>query len=103
MMMYRVFTVSDLEEYYSVPKFALAFARTKNEAIELGRSLFDGNVNAVKLSKAEWLQEENLSDMPHIVRHPKTCSVCERWGYSPIGKDGMCDDCRRELQAGNIG
>lgn len=103
MNMFRVYQISDLEEYYSLAKFALAFARTKAEAIEIATDKLGGSVGATKLNKSPWLMEESRGNYPHVVMNPKSCKVCERWGYSPIGNDGMCDDCRNDLRAGNIG
>jgi hypothetical protein len=56
---------------------------------------------ATRLRGVEWLREEAdglkyANDQAHEIDNPHSCSVCEKWGHSPIGIDGLCEDCRHE-------
>jgi hypothetical protein len=53
---------------------------------------------ATRLRNVSWLyaegnQSKHAADIAHEVE-PKSCSHCEKWGHSPIGEDGLCQECR---------
>lgn len=89
----------------------LVFARTSTEARELSYPIIFKHVHCsseaisiVHLKHSEWLRNEAVYDIPHVIEHPKkTCKCCGSWWKSEIGADNMCDECRREFQYGYIG
>lgn len=49
-----------------------------------------------------WLYDEALPDKlangeAHVIDAPVSCGVCEFWGHSPIGDDGLCEGCRERI------
>jgi hypothetical protein len=85
---------------------ALIFANTEKEAkkvfwrenpLEI-ESFLDVRVELLKYGHG-FLEKEKQSAYPHVVM-PKSCSACNMWGISEIGDDGLCDDCRKEKEAG---
>ena len=81
--------------------FAYSFEQMRNIAyhainsIELDE-IEREDIKGQLIKDSSWLMEEKVKDEPHWI-HPKSCYLCGMWGQSPIGKDGLCDDCRKEL------
>lgn len=85
----------------------LCFAHTAQEARSVGfqnggTDITDDYLDfgACLLRGCDWLyteadQEKLKNDEAHLIWNMKSCSECEQWGHSPIGKDGLCDDCRQ--------
>lgn len=85
----------------------LVFAHTSREARKIGWQTFYGmffdefiDLGCRWLKDCSWLMAEKKSDLPHAVDNPKSCKVCECWGQSVIGEDGMCEECREEVDDG---
>jgi len=91
----------------------LAFANTVQQARVVAWKSFDArdltddylDLTAKLLRGRDWLYEEGDSELlanntPHIVIFVKSCNQCDYWGHSPIGEDGLCNDCRRDNQEG---
>ena len=86
----------------------LVFAHTVQEAQVVGwregaNDLTDRFIDlaASLMGKHPWLfeeanQEKLAADVPHLIWNIKSCSVCECWGQSRIGEDGLCDRCKEE-------
>ncbi len=86
----------------------LAFAHSCKEARKVGwqqggNDLTDQYIDlgANRLRDAEWLRDEAnpqklADDQAHVIWNPRSCSRCERWGQSPIGSDGLCEECRTD-------
>jgi hypothetical protein len=91
---------------------ALVFANSVQQARAIGwrhvgNDFTDSYLDfaAYRLRKEAWLFDEANSEklannVPHVIDNPKTCEHCECWGQSPIGADGLCDDCREENKHG---
>jgi hypothetical protein len=85
----------------------LIFAHSVREAKKIGCR--DGNITdeyvdfAVNLIRySPWLfkdanQEKLQSDTAHVIDSPTGCKRCELWG-NEIGEDGLCEDCREEVE-----
>ena len=86
---------------------ALVFAHNRQEARVMGwwhtgsgdftDELLD--FESRRLKDRPWLyaeadQEKFRQGLPHIILVPKSCKRCRRWGQSPIGEDGLCEECR---------
>ncbi|PKN92998.1 MAG: hypothetical protein CVU44_11240 [Chloroflexi bacterium HGW-Chloroflexi-6] len=78
-------------------------ARTVGWRATSGADLTDDYLDfaASLLKGCDWLfaetsQEKLDQDFPHLVWDIKSCDECEKWGHSPIGDDGLCDECREE-------
>ena len=77
----------------------LVFAHTAREAkIIVAQVIKDWGSEYVdiavkRIRKATWLQEEQVSDSPHVVEDPLSCNGCGLWGQSMI-VDGLCKDCK---------
>lgn len=88
----------------------LVFAHTSREAraIGWGEAPFDTefiDFAALRLRNKDWLyeeanQEKLIAGIPHVNDNPETCSACECWGDSPIGDDGLCEECRDGYEDG---
>jgi hypothetical protein len=87
---------------------ALVFADSARQARNIGygpcSDFIDGYIDCASnwLKNVPWLFEEAnkdklAKDEPHVIVSPKCCSSCEHWGQSPIGEDGICEDCREEF------
>lgn len=90
----------------------LVFAHTVREAKKFayqcadvsdicGNEYTDLAVN--KIRNKDWLYEDAdqkklAAGMPHVVWNMKTCKNCETWGGSPIGEDGLCEECHEDAQ-----
>jgi len=64
-----------------------------DEYIDLGARL---------MKNSNWLfleadKEKFSNGIPHVVWNPRYCERCELWGQSEIGEDGLCDECRDEI------
>lgn len=87
----------------------LIFAHTLREAKKyawnnsLLREFCDDwiDLGAYLIRDKPWLyddanQEKLSAGIPHVVDDPRGCEVCETWGGSPIGRDGVCEECRNK-------
>jgi len=84
----------------------LVFAHSVREARKVGWQRTSGDFTddfldfaAKRIRNSPWiLGEANVnklaSDEPHVIDNPRSCSICEHWGHSPIGNDELCEDCR---------
>lgn len=85
----------------------LVFAHNVQEARVVGWQATSGadltddylDFGACAMKGRDWLfaeanQEKLSQDIPHLVWDIKSCDECEKWGHSPIGDDGLCDECR---------
>jgi hypothetical protein len=83
----------------------LIFANTVREAKKLAFNTYlndycDGewtDIRATLIKGCDWLWKEKRKEIPHVVDCPKACDHCNTWGNSEIGEDGLCDDCREEM------
>jgi hypothetical protein len=84
----------------------LVFAHSVQEARTVGWKAFGSDLTddyldfaATRIRNSPWLYDEAnaiklANDEPHVIDSPKDCQECEQWGQSPIGIDGLCDECR---------
>jgi hypothetical protein len=88
---------------------ALVFAHRASIARYIGYGPFndfiDGYIDCAArlIRNAPWLFEEADKDKlskneAHVIINPKTCCECGFWGQSPIGDDGLCEECRDDLE-----
>jgi hypothetical protein len=93
---------------------ALVFAHSFQEARKVGWQSFGDlftdeyiDLTAGLMRNHPWLYDEAdkaklAKDEPHGTIDPKSCNQCERWGQSPIGEDGLCEDCREDNKLDEI-
>lgn len=92
----------------------LIFAHSVKEAKKIGRPIIMDWFDAEFIdARVRWLrdcphlfdsdadQEKLLADIAHVVESPKTCKRCEQWG-NPIGEDGICEECKKREEVGDI-
>ncbi len=89
----------------------LAFANTVQQARVVAWKSFDArdltddylDLTAKLLRGRDWLYEEGDSELlANNTPHKHILLYCNRaiMGHSPIGEDGLCNDCRRDNQEG---
>lgn len=71
------------------------------ESIGICEEWIDIGINLIR--NEPWLfeeanQEKLSADVSHVIDNPKICKNCEKWGESPIGPDGVCENCHTELE-----
>lgn len=88
----------------------LIFAKTAKEARREGwrngatliaDEYIDFGVRLLRNSDYLLLEADPLklaNGTPHVIDDPHSCKSCFMWGGSPIGEDGLCEDCRSEYK-----
>jgi hypothetical protein len=106
MKMYMVYSEGAGPSEGAVLAFADSASQAKSLAFkgtyinELCEDYTDVRAHIIK--DRDWLESEKRKDVPHVIETPKCCDQCLMWGgSSPVGDDGLCDDCREDLDEDN--
>jgi hypothetical protein len=87
----------------------LVFAHSFQEARKIGWRWSGDEITddyldfaARRIRKAEWLRDEAdpvkyANDESHVIQNPNSCIHCDLWGHTPIGPDGICEECQDDL------
>ena len=101
-------TYQAFDQSWNTNRSVLIFARDMKEAQKLSltsskmNAIPESDISVIHLTHHDFLIDKYKPVEPCVIEEPESCKNCEQW-TAPIGEDGFCDNCRKELQEGYIG